>query len=63
MANPAGCYAQHEDMKRDRATWESLPLLDVHKVAARPDRPAYALELRNCTRCNSTLAIRLEVTP
>jgi hypothetical protein len=51
----------HEEMKRDRATWEALPLLGYQDFPADESGPAMRLEMRNCNRggCHSTLAIEL----
>lgn len=49
------CPVDHQAAKLDDAAWSSLPLVGIQPSIDDAGEPEQ-LELRNCTRCNSTLA-------
>jgi hypothetical protein len=49
------CDRNHDDLKRDEILWRRQPYVGVQRVDI-PGQQSYALELRNCASCMSTLA-------
>jgi hypothetical protein len=50
----------HDALKRDPKAWEDLEYVGIQRVPEIGNEAAYHLELRNCAKCGSTLAVQLD---